>query len=450
MTSERTVSDASEQDGAKAAAAPDQRISLAARLFPERRVFSQTGDSVAFSIWRPGAQAAVAFLLALLVGWSAYATYHVIADSAPLPRVSAYSVSPDHAVERAQARLEEYERLYDEMAAQLAVKSAQTQEVALERAALAARLETLEAQTQEVEDARRDVAARLHGAAGQTAELSELLTRSEAEERRVRAMLTAVSGRLAVTASERDQAARALHDSRLELADTRADLELTRIRAEQVLSRLESAARASMSELEVALSRAGVDVEGLLAEIAAAYSGAGGPFSPIGGARHSAVPVSFDRADDIITNLERVNMLRLAVDGLPLAHPVRAAHRRSSRFGYRRHPVTRRRDLHKGLDLAAPRGTPTFATAPGRVTYAGRMGGYGKVVRINHGFGFQTTYAHLSRIRVSVGEEVARGDQIGDIGSTGRSTGPHLHYEVRRHGRPIDPAKFIEAGRHVF
>jgi murein DD-endopeptidase MepM/ murein hydrolase activator NlpD len=106
--------------------------------------------------------------------------------------------------------------------------------------------------------------------------------------------------------------------------------------------------------------------------------------------------------------------------------------------------------MHAGVDLAAPVGTPIYATADGLVVSAGRESGYGNVVRIQHEFGFETVYAHQSRITVKVGQEVSRGVQIGAMGSTGRSTGSHLHYEVRVNGQPVNPMTYLEAAKDVF
>ena len=93
--------------------------------------------------------------------------------------------------------------------------------------------------------------------------------------------------------------------------------------------------------------------------------------------------------------------------------------------------------------------TPVYATADGIVTQAGRQRGYGRVVKIRHAFGFETVYAHLNRARVKVGQRVGRGDRIGDMGSTGRSTGNYVHYEIRIDNKPVNPVKFIEAARDV-
>ncbi|MEL6968248.1 MAG: M23 family metallopeptidase [Pseudomonadota bacterium] len=121
----------------------------------------------------------------------------------------------------------------------------------------------------------------------------------------------------------------------------------------------------------------------------------------------------------------------------------------SSQFGTRRDPFTGRRAIHAGLDYRAKTGTPIYATAGGKIIRAGRRGGYGKLVEISHGNGMSTRYAHMSRINVTKGSRVKRGQMIGRVGSTGRSTGPHLHYEVRRNGRPVNPIHYVRFGKKL-
>ncbi len=121
----------------------------------------------------------------------------------------------------------------------------------------------------------------------------------------------------------------------------------------------------------------------------------------------------------------------------------------TSAFGTRTDPFLKRAALHSGIDFKASTGTPILATAYGTIVEAGRNGGYGKMVEIDHGSGITTRYAHMSRVTVSVGEQVEKGTIIGKAGSTGRSTGPHLHYEVRRNGDAVNPAKFLKTGRQL-
>ncbi|MEM7565510.1 MAG: M23 family metallopeptidase [Pseudomonadota bacterium] len=117
----------------------------------------------------------------------------------------------------------------------------------------------------------------------------------------------------------------------------------------------------------------------------------------------------------------------------------------SSYYGMRTHPISGRREMHKGIDFAGKQGGPVIAVAKGVVTYSGKRWGYGNVIDIAHGNGYTTRYAHNSRLLVSVGDTVEKGFQIAEIGSSGRSTGPHVHFEVLKNGREINPVKFIRA-----
>lgn len=139
---------------------------------------------------------------------------------------------------------------------------------------------------------------------------------------------------------------------------------------------------------------------------------------------------------------------RRGVMAIPSLRPVEGF-RLTSNFGTRNDPFRRGRRMHNGLDMAGPYGTPIYATADGIVGRAQWVSGYGKYVEINHGGEIQTRYGHMSRIMVQPGARVARGQLIGRIGSTGRSTGNHLHYEVRISGRPVNPMPFLTSGEYL-
>ena len=150
--------------------------------------------------------------------------------------------------------------------------------------------------------------------------------------------------------------------------------------------------------------------------------------------------VSYNEIDDMLKNKQKL------LAAIPAIQPVsnKSLTRIASGFGTRIDPVYKVAKFHAGLDFAAPQGTPIYATADGRVTEADfNAGGYGNHVVINHGFGYETLYGHMYRIKARVGQEVKRGEVIGYVGSTGKSTGPHCHYEVRKNGHPIDPVYFF-------
>lgn len=130
-------------------------------------------------------------------------------------------------------------------------------------------------------------------------------------------------------------------------------------------------------------------------------------------------------------------------DMLPNSSPVAAAYNSSS-YGWRRDPFTKRRAFHSGLDFTANYGTPIYAAGDGVVTFSKRTSGYGKLVKIDHGSGLETRYAHASRLLVKSGDRITKGQLIAKVGSTGRSTGPHLHYEIRLNGAALDPRKYLK------
>jgi murein DD-endopeptidase MepM/ murein hydrolase activator NlpD len=156
------------------------------------------------------------------------------------------------------------------------------------------------------------------------------------------------------------------------------------------------------------------------------------------------------RANRLLDQMDKLNLYRIAAEKAPFATPVKKAFRFTSEFGFRRDPKTGGRRMHKGVDFAAGSGTPIYATADGVIVHAGWSSGYGRLIKIQHEFGIETRYAHLSKMRVNVGQKVSRGDRIGDMGASGRVTGVHLHYEVRVGGEAVNPMIYIKAAKDVF
>ncbi len=173
--------------------------------------------------------------------------------------------------------------------------------------------------------------------------------------------------------------------------------------------------------------------------------GAGAAFgarADIFGEESSALRKRMENLDSSFDRLEQAWGERLKVlASTPSLAPVSGFF--SDGFGWRRDPIDGSREFHKGVDIVASTGTPVRASADGLVTAAGRMAGYGAMIQVVHGFGMSTRYGHLSRVMVAPGQRVKRGDVIGLVGSTGRSTGPHLHYEVFRAGVQVDPRKYL-------
>jgi murein DD-endopeptidase MepM/ murein hydrolase activator NlpD len=198
-------------------------------------------------------------------------------------------------------------------------------------------------------------------------------------------------------------------------------------------------ARPGWGEIGRLLSSAGVDLDQLAARFGAVRPGQGGPFIALKGLKTSKAGDSGAAVPDA---------LKKALKALPLAAPL-THYQLESRFGVRHDPFNRRAAMHTGLDFSAPFKSPVYNTAPGTVIFAGSKGEFGRVVDIDHGSGIVTRYAHLHRITVALGQRLNGREQIGLLGSSGRSTGPHVHYEVQVNGVPQDPEKFLQAGTIV-
>jgi len=232
-----------------------------------------------------------------------------------------------------------------------------------------------------------------------------------------------------------------------------------RAKPREMLDELSNRDGAAQASLEKALRRVGVDLDGLIRRHAQARAdvGVGGPFqaptpAQLADAGSATQPGATDALDSGSESRQgRLGDLLALAQRLPLALPMSLNEVEvSSGFGRRVDPFTKQWAFHAGMDFIGPRQAPVFSTAPGVVVFAGRKGPYGRAVEIDHGLGLKTRFAHLSAIAVQVGDTVAFNRRIGTMGSTGRSTGQHLHYEILFDDDPIDPSKFIEAGTHVF
>ncbi len=231
----------------------------------------------------------------------------------------------------------------------------------------------------------------------------------------------------------------------------RMQAEIAELRAsqEQLFAQLRDQADQHITLVEEGLAFTGLDIDRLIGDLDPEYSlGAGGPMIP----EFPATIMTDETWSDAIDLIEMINhasALRDVVNRMPLAAPMRGEFWFSSGFGTRTDPITSRRSRHQGLDFASRPRAPIYSPGPAVVVFAGRNGAYGNMVELDHGLGITTRFAHMHTILVEVGDEVAMGDDVGLVGNTGRSTGPHLHYEVRVNGRPKNPWNFLEAGKHV-
>jgi murein DD-endopeptidase MepM/ murein hydrolase activator NlpD len=389
------------------------------KAFPERQIYHRSGGSVRYVSISPWRQAMMAGGATLIVGWCLFATVAVLLRG---PTIDLQSSG----VDRRSARLER-ELRQAKAAEQTALSLLETRTGDYNRAIgeVEKRMDTL-----------KRIAASLQGqdlasATALQGDSVSLLINSSIEEgdaRKGRAETVPIAGK--DSAGFRARTDRLMNDTNLFL-DAAEDEAVERSEAALGVIRLTGVSAARI------LERPGMG--GPLVEIDKLTSLPNAETDPF--AR---------RIMEVEARLTEARSFEVRLHALPLGAPVDPPYRETSGFGYRSDPFTRKSAFHEGADLAAYYGAPIVATAPGKITFAGTKGTYGRVVEIDHGDGFKTRYGHLNSIAVKANTEVAIGQKIGTMGSTGRSTGPHLHYEVYYRGKSYDPIKFLRAGKHVY
>lgn len=435
------------------------RPSLLQRAFPEKRIFVKSDSGTRFVRIRPRHQLLAGVALSALVAWSAAATALLVVDivkgggdaTALQNEQAVYERRiGDLAEERDAHRMAalEVERSHAEALAELSGFQDRIFEADLRIRELeqnAAALQRLLKQAMADRDAAATRLAELAGAdAGAT--LAEYDRRAAADQKTI-AFLT---GALETTAGERDTARAGATEAGAALARIEQELQTETAANEHILDQLESAVTLAQEPLDKLFRNVGLEPEKVLDEMREQYSGEGGPLTPIAYSTKGFAPTPAElRANAVLGKIDLLTLYRLAADKVPFAVPVQAAVRETSGFGYRRDPIRGGKRLHAGMDWAGPVGTAIYASADGVVVSAGWESGYGRLIKIRHEFGIETRFAHLSKIDVKVGQRVSRGDRIGAMGSSGRSTGTHLHYEVRVGGNPVDPMIYIKAARDV-
>lgn len=423
---------------------------------PEQRLFLKSEEGTRFIRLRPITQASMILGSAVAVGWTVIVTSFFLIDT----------ISAGNARETAQREQAMYQErlnlLADERDESAAHAGAAQDRFALamdQVSAMQTRLLDSEERSRELETAvdviqatlRRTIDERDDARIAQAALQNELqadtgtVQTAAQREQELEQTLAFLNQALEATAEQRDDGHIMMAAASDEINRLNFEAALTDERQNRVFRQLEEAVVVSMEPLDAMFSAAGLSTDDLIESVRRGYSGqGGGPLTPIlstSGERPDAMSI---RANDVLRSLDEINLWRLAAERLPVAHPVNGSFRQSSPFG------PRWGRMHNGIDFAGATGTPIVAGGEGVVTFSGRQSGYGNVIEIEHSNGFMTRYAHMARLHVSEGERVSRGELIGDMGNTGRSTGPHLHYEVHRNGTPVNPATFIRAGRNVF
>ncbi|KCZ51848.1 peptidoglycan DD-metalloendopeptidase family protein [Hyphomonas pacifica] len=391
------------------------------RAFPERQIYHRSGGTVRYISISPWQQAIFALGAAAVAGWTIFLTGSFALGGSS----GALTGNPD------DRELAKYERWVQELRAK----------DALSRSLLEERTDAFQKETAEWEDRQKA--------------LEDLFEQLKGEEDLEVSALKGDGANLLVQASIEEADTRQSRDSfritaSLDTSGTRVSVRNLKYNQERMLNEAEEMAidRAERARSVIQLTSVGSDrilsgteMGGPLVSMANLTSGANGVSD------QSAA--FYQRLAETQARVAEMQYYEQILESLPINRPVGVPYRLTSDYGVRVDPFTKRPGWHNGLDLAAYRNAPIVASGPGVVSYAGARSGYGRLVEIDHGHGFKSRYGHLRSITVKKGDIVNVGDLVGKMGTTGRSTGDHLHFEVWFNGKPYDPIKFLKAGRHV-
>lgn len=429
---------------------------LLEKYFPERRVFLKSDTDTRFIRLRPVSQMFAFVGCSAIVAWAIIATAILIMDSIGSGNFREQAKRDQRTYESRLNSLsaERDLRAEEAIAAQERFNSALSQISKMQSELLASETRRREMETgiEVIQNTLRKVMHERDDARDEATVLAEAIEnnvdvpgRSNAGSSLDKNTLDFLTAALEDTANQRDQITTNAQDALLAADEMAQRIELMKDQNDQIFRQLEEAMTISVEPLDKMFSAAGMNTDGLLNTVRKGYSGQGGPLTPLSFSTRGGNPSEdATRANRILNQMDRLNMYRIAAQKAPFAIPVKNAFRYTSGFGMRWGR------MHNGTDFAAPHGTPIYSTADGVVVHAGWQSGYGRLVKIQHEFGIETRYAHLSRINVKVGQRVSRGQKIAAMGNTGRSTGTHLHYEVRVGGRPVNPMIYIKAANDVF
>jgi murein DD-endopeptidase MepM/ murein hydrolase activator NlpD len=432
------------------------------RYFSEQRLYLRSDASTRFLRLTPATQMTIAAATLALFGWTVFATSAFL--------ISKVSLGSGHNQTRSLQL--DYEAQLDRLSAERDKRALEARK-AQERFYVA--LEQISGQQSALlasEDRRRELETGIEVIQRTLRNTMKDRDRAQSQSDKLLAELQSVTGTvstasgaaeetgitldflnaaLARTVTQRDGMISDSEKLQRALDELNFQAKLAEEKNERIFSRLEEAVTVSMGPLEKMFESIGLSTDKLLGEVKSGYSGIGGPLSPLSvSTRGEPEDATSFKVNQLLEDLDNVNLMRILAESTPFTLPVKSSYRLTSPYGPRIHPVTGKRSVHEALDMAAPYGTPVYATANGVISFAGWAGSYGRVIKIRHPNGFETRYAHLQKIRVEKGQRVSQGERIGDMGSSGRSTGSHVHYEIRIDGKSTNPSEYFKAARNVF
>ena len=419
------------------------------RAFPERQIHIRTRGRIRFFRIPQWTQVSVAATALLFTGWVGYTTFSFIQHGEIIGAKNTQIADARYAYNDLLADVTSYHSRFTELTRDLEDNHNLMLSLVERNATLQLSLTTVEKRLRNTEDEREDVASARETLRGKLTRIENDMRQLSTKNFSLRDNLMSVETDLQTVVRDRDHAHE--RNTILQTQVTALEDRLTSLQTAQdiAVEKMTERTMAYIGSLEKIVEIAGIEVDTLIAssEGIVTKESQGGPFIPVKPEEPGGVLMKkLVRLDDHVNQWET---LQTIMARLPLVAPLNTYSITSS-FGKRRDPMNKRWSAHYGVDFGAPMRSPIYAPAPGIVKQAGNKGRYGRFIEIDHGSGIFTRYGHLNKIYVKRGQKIDFRHKIGQLGSSGRSTGPHLHYEVVFNGKPRNPMLFIKAGRHVF
>lgn len=417
------------------------------QLFPERQIHLRTNGRVSFIRFTQRVQIIIVASLTLLGAWTTFTSVNFVLYDKILAAKENQIVSSRLAYKSLLSEVSAYQKKFTAITRDLEENHGLMLGLVEQNASLQQSLKSLQTELRmtdherlKIADSRKKLISRLSSLEGEMRDLNN-------KNFSLSDSLKSTEMKLQTVMASRNQALFTGTKMRSELQDLEVRLTELQKAEEESVQKLSDHTYSNIKSMERVIRLAGLDVEGLLKSMRPKQRGQGGPFVEL---KLDNRPASRLRSHlvNLDSRLERASELQNILTRLPLTSPMKSFYLNSA-FGKRRDPLNKRLAMHYGIDLDGPLQSPVYATAPGKVKYAGWKGKYGKLVEIDHGSGLVTRFGHLHKTLVKTGQKIKFRDKIGLLGSTGRSTGAHLHYEIIFKGKTRDPMKFIRAGRYV-
>ncbi len=428
---------------------PRERLRrLVARLYPERQIVLRVDGRLSFIRLSPRKQMAATLVVLAAGAWTAYASVGYVFHDAIVASKDRQIEGIRLAYRSLLGEMGEYQKRFAAISQDLVKNHGLMLSLVEENAALQQSLKDAENKLTDTRAERKRVAAARARLKHQLGEVEGKMRSLANRNFSLKDDLQVVEADLERAMNERNEAVSEGQRMRQRIVRLEARLADLQKRERETVHRLTDQAVAHIENVEKVIAMTGLNADALITAATGREIGRGGPFvaakegRPAGG--HLMAELS-----TLDSRLDHWQALQDVMRRLPLAAPLDGYYVTSS-FGKRRDPINKKWAMHYGLDLGSTKKASVYVTAPGRVTFAGWKGKYGRMVEVDHGAGVKTRYGHLRKFTVKKGQAVKFRDKIGVLGNSGRSTGEHLHYEIQFKGKPRNPMKFIRAGHYVF